>query len=111
MNSNNIDKELKFLYSLRREGIKLGLQHTTDLLKFLGNPHSHYKTIHIAGTNGKGSTASYINSILIESGYKVGLYTSPHLVKFNERIRVKVMGVFGNEKVMKYYKKNQIYIL
>ena len=88
MNSNNIDKELKFLYSLRREGIKLGLQHTTDLLKFLGNPHSHYKTIHIAGTNGKGSTASYISSILIESGYKVGLYTSPHLVKFNERIRV-----------------------
>ena len=88
MNSKSIDKELKFLYSLRREGIKLGLQHTTDLLKFLGNPHSHYKTIHIAGTNGKGSTASYISSILIESGYKVGLYTSPHLVKFNERIRV-----------------------
>ena len=88
MNFNNIDKELKFLYSLQREGIKLGLQHTTDLLKFLGNPHNHFKAIHIAGTNGKGSTASYINSILIESGYKVGLYTSPHLVKFNERIRV-----------------------
>ena len=66
----------------------MGLNHTLRLLKFLNNPQNNFKTIHIAGTNGKGSTAAIIYSILIASGYKVGLYTSPHLISFNERIRV-----------------------
>ena len=66
----------------------MGLNHTLWLLKFLNNPQDNFKTIHLAGTNGKGSTAAIINSILIANGYKVGLYTSPHLISFNERIRV-----------------------
>ena len=66
----------------------MGLNHTLRLLEFLKNPQDNFKTIHLAGTNGKGSTAAIINSILIANGYKVGLYTSPHLISFNERIRV-----------------------
>lgn len=56
--------------------------------KYLGNPHTQFKSVHIAGTNGKGSTAHMLSSILQESGYKVGLYTSPHLKDFRERIRI-----------------------
>ncbi|MCQ2960503.1 MAG: bifunctional folylpolyglutamate synthase/dihydrofolate synthase [Bacteroidales bacterium] len=64
------------------------LQNTKDLLFFLGNPESKIPCVHVAGTNGKGSTSHFIASILQESGYKVGLFTSPHLVDFTERIRV-----------------------
>ncbi|MGY8988293.1 MAG: bifunctional folylpolyglutamate synthase/dihydrofolate synthase, partial [Flavobacteriales bacterium] len=55
--------------------------------EILGNPHLNFKSAHIAGTNGKGSTAHMISSVLQESGYKIGLYTSPHLKDFRERIR------------------------
>jgi len=85
---HRIENQLNFLFSLQRKGIKLGLNHTRDLLGHINNPEKELIMIHIAGTNGKGSTAACLNSILIESGYKVGLYTSPHLIKFNERIRV-----------------------
>ncbi len=67
---------------------KEGLGNTLLFDERLGNPHTKYKTIHIAGTNGKGSCSHTIASILQESGYKVGLYTSPHLLSFTERIRV-----------------------
>ena len=67
---------------------KEGLSTTIALDNHLGNPHTHYRTIHIAGTNGKGSTSHTLAAILQESGYKVGLYTSPHLIDFRERIRV-----------------------
>ena len=67
---------------------KEGLSNTIALDNHFGNPHRSYKTIHIAGTNGKGSCSHSLASILQESGYKVGLYTSPHLVDFRERIRV-----------------------
>lgn len=67
---------------------KPGLQTTITLDNHFGNPHKAYKTIHIAGTNGKGSCSHSIASILQSAGYKVGLYTSPHLVDFRERIRV-----------------------
>ena len=79
---------LKELYGLQRLGIKVGLEHTEELLDKIGNPHLHLKFIHIAGTNGKGSTCAIINSILRKCGLVVGLYTSPHLVRFNERIQV-----------------------
>jgi len=68
--------------------IKYDLKNITTLLKFLGNPQNEYPTIHIAGTNGKGSVSSIINSVIIESGYKSGLYTSPHITDFRERISV-----------------------
>jgi len=68
--------------------MKFGLRNIRLLLKAVGNPHHSFRTIHIAGTNGKGSTSSMIAAILTAAGYKVGLYTSPHLVTFNERIRI-----------------------
>jgi len=76
------------LFSLQRFGIKPGLERTLSLLDFLGNPHLKTKFVHAAGTNGKGSVCSTIFSILFEAGYRVGLYTSPHIFDFSERIRI-----------------------
>lgn len=76
------------MFALRRFGIKLGLATMRRMLAGLGHPERRYRCIHIAGTNGKGSVASALASVLMHSGYRVGLYTSPHLVRFNERIRV-----------------------
>lgn len=84
----DLNSALEILYSMHQFGIKLGLEKTYYLLDKIGNPHKELKCIHVAGSNGKGSTASFIASILTEAGYKVGLYTSPHFVKFNERIRI-----------------------
>jgi dihydrofolate synthase/folylpolyglutamate synthase len=79
---------VEYLYSLQKYGIKFGLSKTSNLLKALGNPHRELKYIHIAGTNGKGSVAAMLESILMRAGLKVALYTSPHLVRFTERFRV-----------------------
>ncbi|PID29329.1 MAG: hypothetical protein CR982_02970 [Candidatus Cloacimonadota bacterium] len=79
---------LEFLYSLQFSGIKLGLQNIKNLLEYHNIDYKSLKFIHIAGTNGKGSTANILNSIYSYSGYKVGLFTSPHITSFNERIRV-----------------------
>ena len=95
--------QLEYLYSLQRRGVKLGLEHTNALLKHLDNPHKDLTLIHIAGTNGKGSTASHIYSILREYGYSVGLYTSPHLVSFNERIRINGIPI-SNQRISKFIK-------
>ena len=84
----NLEESLKKLFSLHQFGIKLGLENIQNLLKYVCNPERSLKTIHVAGSNGKGSTASFISSILVEAGFKTGLYTSPHLIKFNERIRI-----------------------
>jgi dihydrofolate synthase/folylpolyglutamate synthase len=77
-----------FIYNRQHFGIKLGLDNITRFLARIGNPQFDYDTVHIAGTNGKGSTASFTASILKESGYRTGLFTSPHLVDYRERIRV-----------------------
>lgn len=79
---------LDYLFSLHRFGIKLGLEAITDILDRLENPQRQYPTLHVAGTNGKGSSSAMVASILQASGYRVGLYTSPHLIDFRERIRV-----------------------
>jgi dihydrofolate synthase/folylpolyglutamate synthase len=81
-------KARSFIYERQHFGIKLGLDNITRFLTRIGNPQYEYDTVHIAGTNGKGSTASFIASILKESGYRTGLFTSPHLVDYRERIRV-----------------------
>ena len=65
-----------------------GLERIDKMVDYLGNPHNKFQSIHIAGTNGKGSTAHLIASVFQQSGYKVGLYTSPHLKDFSERVRV-----------------------
>ncbi len=83
-----IKSALDKLFSLHTFGVKLGLDNIQAFLDKIGNPQNKLKCFHIAGSNGKGSTASFITSILIQAGYKVGLYTSPHFVKFNERIIV-----------------------
>lgn len=83
-----IQSALDKLFSLHTFGVKLGLDNIQVFLDKIGNPQNKIKCFHIAGSNGKGSTASFITSILIQAGYKVGLYTSPHFVKFNERIIV-----------------------
>ena len=82
----DLEESLQKLFSLHTFGIKLGLENTLLFLEHIGNPQKKLKTIHVAGSNGKGSTSSFIASILMEAGYKTGLYTSPHFVKFNERI-------------------------
>jgi dihydrofolate synthase/folylpolyglutamate synthase len=79
---------LDFLKSLERSGIKFGLAAISGLMERLGNPQDRYRSVLIAGTNGKGSTAAMLASILSRSGLKVGLYTSPHLSDFRERIRI-----------------------
>ena len=77
-----------YLYRLQKHGIKLGLTTMTALMARLGMPQTRYRALHIAGTNGKGSTAAMAAAMLQAAGYRVGLYTSPHLVEFRERIRV-----------------------
>ena len=79
---------LQSLFALERHGIKLGLETSTLLLSRLGHPEKTFQSFHIGGTNGKGSTSAILATILQAMGYRVGLYTSPHLVDFRERIRV-----------------------
>jgi dihydrofolate synthase/folylpolyglutamate synthase len=93
---------LNSMYSLRRFGIKMGLSTIRKILSGLGNPQNTYACIHVAGTNGKGSVASSLASILHQAGYKTGLYTSPHLVRFNERIQVNNRPI-TNKNVMASY--------
>jgi dihydrofolate synthase/folylpolyglutamate synthase len=84
----NYDEALKYITNTNRFGMKLGLETITKLLELLGNPQENLNIIHVAGTNGKGSVCSFISNILIDGGYSVGLYTSPYLENFTERIRV-----------------------
>jgi dihydrofolate synthase/folylpolyglutamate synthase len=91
----NYEQTIEYLFNsvpmFQRAGndaYKEGLENTLQIDSQLNHPHRHYKTVHVAGTNGKGSTSHLLASILQEAGYKVGLYTSPHLVDFRERIRV-----------------------
>ena len=76
------------VYSLQKFGIKLGLANMENLMDRLDHPERKLKNILIAGTNGKGSTGAMVSSILSEAGYRVGFYSSPHLVSFRERIRI-----------------------
>ncbi len=84
----NYQEAIEYIYGLNKYGIKLGLKNISYLLSLFKNPHLKTKVIHIAGTNGKGSTAAIISSILKSAGFRVGLYTSPHLVHFQERMRI-----------------------
>ncbi len=79
---------LEQLYGLERFGIKLGLDNIRTLLSLVGNPHEGLRSVHVTGTNGKGSVCAYVASVLQKAGHRTGLYTSPHLVRFNERIQV-----------------------
>ncbi len=97
-----MEKLLNELYSHSLTNIKLGLENIKNLCEKLGNPQNDYRVIHVGGTNGKGSTSTTIEKVLLENGYKVGKYTSPHILKFNERIQVSGVEI-SDEEVAKYY--------
>jgi dihydrofolate synthase/folylpolyglutamate synthase len=79
---------IEYLYGLRNFGMKLGLDNISRLMSEFGNPQDSFRSVHIAGTNGKGSTSAMLESMLRTAGVTTGLFTSPHLVSFTERIRV-----------------------
>src|SRR5947199_2456198 len=79
---------VQFLYDLRLFGLKLGLENTFKLAARAGNPQDRLRFIHVAGTNGKGSTCAMLESIYRTAGLRVGLFTSPHLIAFGERVQV-----------------------
>ena len=80
--------QLPMYHRIGAAAYKADIQPTLDMMEALGHPERRFKSIHVAGTNGKGSVSHFMASILQEAGYKVGLYTSPHLVDFRERIRI-----------------------
>lgn len=88
---------LAFIHGTYKFGSKLGLENIKTLLSFLGDPQKSLKFIHVAGTNGKGSTSAFIHSVLVEAGYRTGLYTSPFIETFNERMRVNHMLITEDE--------------
>ncbi|MBC7194856.1 MAG: bifunctional folylpolyglutamate synthase/dihydrofolate synthase, partial [Caldisericia bacterium] len=106
---------LEYLGKRERRGIKPGLERIERLLENLGNPHLNKKIIHIAGTKGKGSTSVFTTNLLISHGFKVGLYTSPHLQCFRERISVNKKLIeskyFGENvfKIKEIYEKDKIF--
>jgi dihydrofolate synthase / folylpolyglutamate synthase len=112
----NYKQTIEFLYSqlpayhrIGKAAYKNDLQNTLELDRHLGHPHSGYKTIHVAGTNGKGSVSHMIASVLMEAGYKTGLYTSPHLKDFRERIRVNGKMITRNA-VTEFIRKNSLFL-
>ena len=79
---------IEWMFNLERFGIKLGLDNISELLRRIGNPHLSFESVHVTGTNGKGSVCAFVSEILRKQSMKVGLYTSPHLVDFRERITI-----------------------
>lgn len=97
---------LDFLLNINSAKIKFGLERTSFLLESCNNPHKKIFSIQIAGTNGKGSTAAIISNVLIKNGYRVGLFTSPHLVAMNERIQINnqlISNSFINQFINQYH--------
>lgn len=90
-------RPLDYLFGLESHGIKLGLDNITTLLKAAGDPQNSYPTVHVGGTNGKGSTVAFLDHILREAGYQVGRFTSPHLVCLNERFMVNGVAIDDSE--------------
>ncbi len=112
----NYKQTLEFMYSqlpafhrIGKAAYKNDLNNSLRFDEYLGNPHNHYKTIHVGGTNGKGSVSHMIASILMEAGYKTGLYTSPHLLDFRERIKVNRRKIPERE-VVAFIKKHADFI-
>jgi len=103
-----MDNYLKYLFSLESKGIKLGLERTKKLFNICENPQKQFFSIQVIGTNGKGSTSAMIANILKTANYKVGLYTSPHLTKINERIRINGIAIQDDDIIefINQYKDN-----
>ncbi len=106
---NYMYERLPMFQNIGKTAFKKDLTNTLALLESIGNPHEQIKCIHIAGTNGKGSVSSMLASILSQAGYKTGLYTSPHLIDFTERIRINGHCIPQSE-VIEFISKTQIHI-
>lgn len=98
------EESLNYIHSLHWNGKKDGLKRIAELLELLGNPEKNLKFIHIAGTNGKGSTAAMLSSILVSEGYKTGLFTSPFILRFNERMQINGVPI-EDDKLCAYTEK------
>jgi dihydrofolate synthase/folylpolyglutamate synthase len=112
----NYQETIDYLYSrlpvfqnIGARAFKPGLHTTLQLCNHLGNPQEKFKTIHVGGTNGKGSTSHMLASVLQEAGYKVGLYTSPHLKSFTERIRVNGISI-KEDFIVEFTRDNKLYV-
>jgi len=108
MANTSYEQCLDRIYKLGRFGIKLELDTISNILRFLNNPQKNYHIIHVAGTNGKGSTATYMAAMLQQAGFKTGIYTSPHLVRFNERICVDGVQISDLDVVSAYEAVNAV---
>ncbi|ADH60527.1 FolC bifunctional protein [Thermoanaerobacter mathranii subsp. mathranii str. A3] len=97
----NYEEAISYIHGTYKFGIKLGLENIRRLLSYMGNPQKSLKIIHVAGTNGKGSTSAFISNILQQAGYKVALYTSPYLEEFEERMRINGENI-SKEKLIYY---------
>ena len=104
---DSYEETLKHIFGLHRLGMKLGLEPMRQALDKFGHPEKHFRIIHIAGTNGKGSVAAMVATILQEAGFKVGLFTSPHLITFRERIQVNKKLISKEDVVRLTQKINQ----
>ena len=89
----NYEQAVAYIEETPKFTKKNSLDHTKECLARLGNPQNHFKVIHVAGTNGKGSTCAFLTSILREAGYSCGLFTSPHLVEINERFQINEVNI------------------
>ena len=101
---------IKFVFNLELFGIKMGLDNITRFLDHLGNPQNEFRSIHVAGTNGKGSVSSMLFSVLKESGYRTGLFTSPHLVDYRERVRTD-QGLIDKRSLAEFVTKYRDFIV
>ncbi len=90
----NLDDALSYIHSVAWQGSKPGLSRTRELLQKMGNPQKKLRFVHVAGTNGKGSTCAMLESILRHAGYRTGLYTSPYISRFHERMQVEGVPIF-----------------
>lgn len=108
MDQSVYQQSLSAMFQLHRFGIKLGLDTINAMLSALNNPQRNFKCIHISGTNGKGSVAAMLSTILKTAGYKVGRYTSPHLERFNERICIDDEPISDDEVVSAYQRANAV---
>jgi len=108
MHKTSINPAINYLLSIESKGIKLGLERTKEIMAACGNPHAKLPVIQVAGTNGKGSVCAILDKIFRLSNYKTGLFTSPHLVNVNERIRIngKPINDLEIKKFINTYKKD-----
>lgn len=93
----NYEETMSYIKDTAKFGSNYGLSRTEKILELLGNPHKKLKCIHVAGTNGKGSTTAMIGKILIEAGYNVGMYTSPFIEEFEERIQINEKSILKSD--------------